>query len=44
VWGEHEDGFDVAVIPHPSGVNHWWNDPANRRRFAEFAKRTLHGR
>lgn len=19
----------VVVLPHPSGVNHWWNDPAN---------------
>jgi uracil-DNA glycosylase len=26
----------VAVVPHPSGVNHWWNDPANRSEAAEF--------
>jgi hypothetical protein len=26
----------VAVFPHPSGVSHWWNDPANARRAAEF--------
>ena len=23
------DGRRVAVIPHPSGVSRWWNDPAN---------------
>lgn len=25
-----------AVIPHPSGVNHWWNDVGNRVRAMEF--------
>lgn len=24
------DGLRVAVLPHPSGVNMWWNDPGNR--------------
>jgi len=23
-------GRRVAVFPHPSGVNHWWNEPDNR--------------
>lgn len=29
-------GLLVAVVPHPSGVNHWWNDPSNRALAAEF--------
>jgi hypothetical protein len=31
-------GFDVAVVPHPSGVNRWWNEARNKaaaRRFME---------
>jgi uracil-DNA glycosylase len=31
----------VAVIPHPSGVNKWWNEPANRARFAAFMAAVL---
>lgn len=27
----------LTVVPHPSGVNYWWNDDANTRR----ARRTL---
>lgn len=30
---EHR-GAGITVIPHPSGVVTWWNDPANRRRAA----------
>lgn len=37
VWGDHPAGFSCVVIPHPSGVNHWWNDEANRRRFRRWA-------
>lgn len=22
-------GVEAAVMPHPSGISHWWNDPAN---------------
>lgn len=29
-------GAWAAVVPHPSGVNHWWNDPANTNRAAVF--------
>lgn len=28
----------VALLPHPSGVNRWWNDPANRRRASRFLR------
>jgi uracil-DNA glycosylase len=30
------DDLQVAVVPHPSGVSHWWNSPANRRAAREF--------
>lgn len=40
------NGFSarVAVVPHPSGVNRWWNDPANEeaaRRFLRGCRRYL---
>lgn len=25
-------GRRAVVVPHPSGVNRWWNDPANAAR------------
>jgi uracil-DNA glycosylase len=40
-WDEHEAGFNVVVIPHPSGVNRWWNDSANREKFTKFAVELL---
>jgi hypothetical protein len=32
------DGFELPtfVVPHPSGVSHWWNDPANVERARAF--------
>lgn len=36
VWAEGPTGGRWAVLPHPSGVNRWWNNPANvdaARRF-----------
>jgi uracil-DNA glycosylase len=29
-------GAMVAVAPHPSGINRWWNDPRNVRRARRF--------
>jgi hypothetical protein len=26
----------TAIVPHPSGVNRWWNDENNRRRARRF--------
>lgn len=26
----HIEGFDFFVVPHPSGINHWWNQPGHR--------------
>jgi hypothetical protein len=37
-WGEHR-GRLVATLPHPSGINQWWNDPAN----VELAGRFVSG-
>lgn len=28
----------AAIIPHPSGVNRWWNDAGNRRRASLFLR------
>jgi uracil-DNA glycosylase len=30
-------GRAYAVIPHPSGIVRWWNDPANRAAAERFA-------
>jgi uracil-DNA glycosylase len=35
-WWRSEGGRMVAWAPHPSGVSHWWNDPANLRRARRF--------
>jgi len=31
-------GADVRVVPHPSGINRWWNDPANVQLAMVFMK------
>jgi uracil-DNA glycosylase len=28
----------VAVLPHPSGINRWWNEPKNRRAAERFLR------
>ena len=40
-WEDHVAGGRFAVIPHPSGVNHWWNDEANRHKFRGWADMVL---
>jgi uracil-DNA glycosylase len=37
VWAPGPTGALWAVLPHPSGVNRWWNDPEN----ADAARRFL---
>jgi len=32
--------FELAVVPHPSGVNRWWNEEGNRLAAAEFLRAT----
>lgn len=29
----------VVVVPHPSGINRWYNEPKNRRRMGRFLRR-----
>ena len=29
---------DVYVLPHPSGINRWFNDRMNKQRIAEFMR------
>lgn len=31
--------FRIAICPHPSGVNRWWNEEANVRRARRFWRR-----
>lgn len=38
-WTEvhHDDrSFRAVHVPHPSGMNRWWNDETNRRKAHEF--------
>lgn len=35
-------GPAVAVMPHPSGLNRFWNDPANVALAEAFLRRVLH--
>jgi uracil-DNA glycosylase len=40
IW-HRRAGRRVAVLPHPSGRNRWWNDARNSARAALFLRRTL---
>jgi len=35
-WTEERGGVRYLVMPHPSGVSHFWNDPPSRVRAAQF--------
>lgn len=35
------EGALLVVMPHPSGVNRWWNDPAHREEARAFARRVV---
>ena len=35
-WRNHVPLEEIAVMPHPSGVSLWWNDPANILAAAAF--------
>ena len=37
IGGEPARMIEIRVIPHPSGISRWWNDPENQKR----AKREL---
>lgn len=33
--------YRAAVLPHPSGINKWWNDRENKARAEKFMKQTM---
>lgn len=35
---ERRRGADLSAMPHTSGVNHWWNDPANKAMADRFVR------
>lgn len=35
-WTSDIAGAEVAIVPHPSGRNRWWNDRANVARASTF--------
>lgn len=37
-FGGYSKDFTVAIMPHPSGLNRWYNDPVNRMRTEEFLR------
>lgn len=37
-------GADVVVVPHPSGVNRWFNDPDNVTKMRRFMRSLVRGR
>lgn len=49
-FGAHANYFEAQhvgtrttlyVLPHPSGVNRWWNDPENHRKICDFMQYLL---
>jgi len=34
-----EGDTPIYVVPHPSGINTWWNDPCNRERARQFLEK-----
>lgn len=36
LWVAEAHPFEAAVVPHPSGRNRFWNDPANREQARVF--------
>jgi hypothetical protein len=49
-WFEHSwelnahGAFEITVIPHPSGISHWWNDPQNVRRARAYLRAVIEHR
>lgn len=35
------EGTTVAVVPHPSGINRWYNDPENRKKAEKFLRKLI---
>jgi len=39
IAGDAKGAMAAYVIPHPSGVNRWWNEASNRHEARQFGKR-----
>lgn len=35
---QHQKAYNFAIIPHPSGINRWWNDAENRAAGEAFLR------
>jgi hypothetical protein len=43
-WYRRPDlGCAMIAFPHPSGLNHWWNDASNRVRARDLMQAVAHG-
>jgi uracil-DNA glycosylase len=40
-WHER-DGISILKLPHPSGANRWWNDPAHRALASMALAQAIH--
>lgn len=40
---DHPAYGEVAILPHPSGLNRWWNDPENRAAARRFLRDAFGG-
>jgi hypothetical protein len=40
-WFSWFGGGRAAILPHPSGINRWWNSSLNMKQAARFMKRLL---
>lgn len=36
-----DNGAVIYVVPHPSGINRWWNDPQNCLQATEFMQKIV---
>lgn len=41
VQGPAGTTYSAAVLPHPSGINRWWNSSQNRKSAERFMKQTM---
>jgi hypothetical protein len=40
-WKHPNEDVEIAMLPHPSGRNRWWNDPENRSAARRFLHQTF---
>jgi len=41
IMHNHRGRFEVVVIPHPSGISHWWNDPEHVSEARDFLRSVI---